>query len=177
KAQVGISDVDRGVYLDRAVTLARHPSENDERMMVRLLAYALHVPAEDDAGTLEFGRGVSDAEEPDLWRKNLRGEIEHWIDLGEPDERRVTKALGRSGRVSILGYRNAFAGWWDAHGDALSKHARLDVRSIDTNGARALGTLAERSMALTFTIQEGTAWVAGGSENLELPIRTYFAGT
>src|SRR5512140_3190997 len=91
RASLTVSDLDRGVYGQHSLTLARHPSETDERMMVRLLAFALHA---DEA--LEFGRGLSAEEEPDLVRRDLTGAIEQWIEVGLPDEKEIRKACGRS---------------------------------------------------------------------------------
>jgi len=91
KAELSIADIDRGYYRDHALTIARHPSETDERMMMRILAFALHA---DDA--LEFGRGLSADDEPDVWRRDLTGAVEQWIEVGLPDERVVRKACGRA---------------------------------------------------------------------------------
>src|ERR1700710_1536073 len=97
KAVIQIADMDRNYYRDHALTVARHPSETDERMMVRLLAFALHA---DD--TLLFGRGLAADDEPDLSRSDLTGVIRHWIDVGLPDERDVRKACGRADQVDVL---------------------------------------------------------------------------
>ena len=102
KATLQLADMDRGLYVDHAVTLARHPSETDERMMVRLLAYALHAPADTRDGALEFAKGLWDSDEPELWQKDLTGQIVHWIDIGQPDERRLLRASGRAARVTVL---------------------------------------------------------------------------
>src|SRR5258708_30643507 len=96
KAELTVSDLDRHHFATHALTIARHPSETDERMMVRLLAFALNA---DDA--LEFGRGLSSEDEADLVRRDLTGAIDAWIDVGLPDERRVRKASGRAARVVV----------------------------------------------------------------------------
>jgi uncharacterized protein YaeQ len=97
KVELSVADIDRGYYRDHSLTLARHPSETDERMMVRLLAFALHAdPA------LEFGRGLSAEDEPDLVRRDLTGASEQWIEVGLPDEPEVRKACGRSRAVSVM---------------------------------------------------------------------------
>src|SRR3954453_4408305 len=95
KARIQLADMDRSVYRDLEVTLARHPSETDERMMVRLLVYALNVPADTDDGGLEFAKGLWDPDEPWLGPRDLTGQIVHWIEVGQPDERRLLKASGR----------------------------------------------------------------------------------
>jgi uncharacterized protein YaeQ len=101
KADLQIADMDRHYYAGHALTLARHPSETDERMMVRLLAFALFA---DDA--LTFGKGMSSDDEPDLWHKDLTGEIKRWIEVGLPDERAIRKACGR-GDVVVISYGRA----------------------------------------------------------------------
>ena len=87
KAAVQVADIDRGYYADHELTLARHPSETEPRLMLRLLAFALNA-----AEGLEFGRGISTDDEPDLWQRDATGRILHWIDLGLPDERRLRRA-------------------------------------------------------------------------------------
>ena len=92
KANVQLSDIDRGVYGDHPLTIARHPSETDERMLIRLLAFALNVPEDNDHGALEFAKDMWDVEEPALWHKDLTGQIiEHWIEVGQPDEKRLLR--------------------------------------------------------------------------------------
>ena len=108
KVDLAVADIDRGYYHDHSLTIARHPSETDERMMIRLLAFALH-----SQDALEFGRGLSAADEPDLWRRDLTGAIEQWIDVGLPDEREVRKACGRAREVYVLAYGGrAVELWW-----------------------------------------------------------------
>jgi uncharacterized protein YaeQ len=96
KAALQIADMDRGFYADHALTLALHPSETEERLMMRLLAFALQVPADDHRGALQFARGLSDSDEPDLWQHDLTGQLLHWIEVGQPDDRRLAKACGRA---------------------------------------------------------------------------------
>ena len=92
KAALQIADMDRALYADHALTLALHPSETAERLMVRLLAFALQVPASDHGGALQFARGLSDSDEPDLWQHDLTGQLLHWMEVGQPDDRRLAKA-------------------------------------------------------------------------------------
>ncbi|HWS25207.1 MAG TPA: YaeQ family protein, partial [Xanthomonadales bacterium] len=113
KAELQISDLDRHYYETHTLTLAQHPSETGERVMVRLLAYALF--AADD---LDFGRGLSSDDEPDLWRKSLTGEIEQWIYLGQPEEARIRKACGRAREVVVIGYSGrSFSLWWEKNAE------------------------------------------------------------
>lgn len=166
KALLSIADIDRGYYRDHALTLARHPSETDERMMVRLLAFALHA---DDA--LEFGRGLSTEDEPDLWRRDLTGTILQWIDVGLPDERGVRKACGRSREVRILAYGGrAAALWWQANRGALERQDRLAISEVAPEASRALAEMAERSMQLQVTIQEGHVLVADGATSVPVDL-------
>ena len=98
KASLQVADMDRSLYADHALTLARQPSETDERLMVRVLAFALNVPADDHDGALQVARGATDADEPDLWQLSLAGEVRHWIELGQPDEHRLIKAAHAASR-------------------------------------------------------------------------------
>jgi uncharacterized protein YaeQ len=167
KADLAVADIDRGYYRDHVLRLARHPSETDERMMVRVLAFALHA---DDA--LEFGRGISTEDEPDLWRRDLTGSIEQWIEVGLPDEREVRKACGRASEVHVLAYGGrAVELWWQGVRDKLERQARLAVREVPLESSRALAQLAGRSMRLQVTIQEGHVFVADGETSVPVELR------
>ena len=169
RAELQVSDLDRGHFGTHALTLARHPSETDERMMVRLLAFALNA---DEA--LEFGRGLSAEDEPDLVRRDLTGAIELWIDVGLPDEREVRKASGRAREVKVYTYGGRSADlWWQQNGAALSRLPNLTVVDVPDAVAGAMEALAERTMRLDCTIQEGQVWLSGEGETLhfELPPR------
>ncbi len=113
KAALQLADVDRAIYADRQLTLARHPSETDERMMVRLLAFALNVPGDDGDGALEIAKGLWDPDEPELWQKDLTGRIVHWIEVGQPEERRLLKASARAERVSVYAFSHVALSWWE----------------------------------------------------------------
>ncbi len=162
KAHVQIADMDRGLYADHALTLARQPSETDERMMARVLAFALQVPADDHDGALTLARGMADAEEPDLWQKSLAGELRHWIEVGQPEERRITRACGRAERVTLYIYSSAASIWWAGMAGKLARLNNLQVWQIPAAQSQALATLAERSMQLQVTVQEGSVWVGNG---------------
>src|SRR4249920_1896129 len=126
KAELQVSDMDRHYYATHALTLAQHPSETNERLMVRLLAFALYADER-----LEFGRGLSSDDEPDLWRKSLTGEIEQWIELGQPDEQRIRKACGRARQVVVVNYGGRSADiWWDKIGTGLARSNNLTVIDI-----------------------------------------------
>lgn len=168
KARLQLADLDRGVYLDRALTLARHPSETDERMLMRLLAWALHTPADDAHGALEFANSLWDADEPDLWQKDLTGRIVHWIDVGLPDERRLLRAASRADRVSVLAYAPSTALWWRGIEGKVARARNLAVWQIDPADSRALGALAERGMHWHVTVQDGAVSVTAGERGAEL---------
>jgi uncharacterized protein YaeQ len=161
KAQLQLSDMDRNVYGEHALTLALHPSETEERMMVRLLAFALQVPADDRRGRLEFAKGLSDPDEPDLWQRDLTGELVQWIEVGQPDERRLQKASNRAERVTLYAYSAAVPVWWPALANRLTRANRLAVWQIPSAQSEALAALAERSMQLQVTVQDGHIWVSG----------------
>jgi uncharacterized protein YaeQ len=151
RAELSIADIDRAYYADHSLTIARHPSETDERMMVRILAFALHA-----GDRLEFGRGLSSEDEPDLWRRDLTGSIEHWIEVGLPDEREVRKACGRARSVDVLAYGGrAVDLWWEDAKRTLARQDQLEVRDISVEASKALAKMADRSMRLQVTVQEG----------------------
>jgi uncharacterized protein YaeQ len=167
KADLSVADIDRSYYADHFLTIARHPSETDERMMVRLLAFALHA----DEG-LAFGRGLSAEDEPDLWQRDLTGSIDKWIDVGLPDERDVRKACGRAREVHVLAYGGrAVELWWQAASDRLERQDRLGVSEVPLEASRALGPLASRSMRLQVTIQEGHVFVTDGATSVAVDLR------
>jgi uncharacterized protein YaeQ len=156
KASVQISDTDRNYYQNHALTLARHPSETDERMMVRLLAFALHAHE-----ALVFGKGLSTDDEPDLWRKDLTGAIQLWIDVGQPDEKRLRKACGRATEVVVYSYGGSAAAMWrEQIAPTLARTRNLAVRTIANDASQAMAKLAQRSMDLSYTVQDGQVWVA-----------------
>lgn len=159
KAELQVSDFDRNYYETHALTLAQHPSETEERVMVRLLAFALHA---DEA--LLFGRGLS-SEEPDLWRKDLTGQIELWIEIGQPDEQALRRACGRAGQVVVYTYSgNSAQTWWSKTGEALQRCVNLSVVDIDAASSKALAAFAQRGMQLQCFVQDGEVQVMSGGE-------------
>ncbi|WP_243049514.1 YaeQ family protein [Dyella sp. RRB7] len=151
KAELQVSDMDRHYYATHALTVARHPSETAERLMVRLLAFALYA---DDR--LEFGKGLSDEDEPALWRKAYTGEIEQWIELGQPDEARIRKACGRAQQVVVINYSGRSADiWWDKLAGTLHRNRNLTVLDIPAETVETLAAMSERGMRLQCLIQDG----------------------
>jgi uncharacterized protein YaeQ len=169
KANLQIADMDRAVYATHALTLARHPSETDERMMVRLLAFALNVPADDHDGALLLARGLSDTDEPDLWQHSLDGRLRHWIEVGQPaDERRLAKASGRADRVTLVCYSAAAAVWWAGMAPKVARLGNLVVWQLPAEQSQALAAMAARSMQLQITVQDGQIWVGDSSRSVEV---------
>ena len=172
KASVQISDIDRNVYGDFSVTIARHPSETDDRMMIRLLAFALNQPADSDHGALEFARDMWEADEPSLWQKDYTGSIVHWIEVGQPDERRLLRATSRVGRVSVYSFGSSTPIWWKGIEPKLTRVRNLSVWQIPWEQSQALAALAQRTMELQVTVQDGGIWVGDGTRSIEVaPVR------
>lgn len=168
KANLQIADMDRQIYVDHAVTIARHPSETDERMMVRLFALALNVPADDGQGTLELAKDLWDSDEPALWQRDLTGQLMHWIDVGQPDERRLLKASGRAGRVSVFSYSASTPIWWAGLANRVARARNVEVWQIEASASQALAALAQRSMQLQLSVQDGTAWIGDSTQTVEI---------
>jgi uncharacterized protein YaeQ len=172
KAQLQISDMDRGVYADHALTLALHPSETEERMMVRLIAFALNAPKDDHRGKLEFARGLSDTDEPDLWQHDLSGVLVHWIEVGQPDERRMLRAAARAEQATFIAYAASTPVWWAGVKNKLTRTERLAVWQLPAEQSQALAALAQRSMQLQISVQDGTLWCNAGERTVELALES-----
>lgn len=167
KIQLQVSDMDRHYYAEHALTVAQHPSETDQRVMVRLLAYALHADER-----LVFGRGISTDDEPDLWRHALDGQIEQWIDLGQPDEARIRRACGRAREVVVVGYSGrAFDLWWDKNASALARLDNLTVIDVSA-AADQLAPLLARNLDVQCLIQDGEVqWITAAGTVVMTPGR------
>jgi len=172
KADLQISDMDRHYYDNHVLTIARHPSETDERMMMRILAFALHAdPA------LTFGKGLSADDEPDLWQKDLTGAIDLWIEVGQPDEKRIMKACGRAARVVIYSYSATSHIWWSQTTSRVERAKNLEVYQLPSETSQALSLLAERTMQVQCTIQDAQAWITSGDESIAISLTTLKAAT
>ncbi len=172
KAELQIADMERNYYHDHALTLARHPSETDERMMVRMLAFALHAHE-----YLEFGQGMTEDDEADLWRKDLTGAIELWIDVGLPDEKLIRKACGRADQVVVYAYGGRVAEMWFAQNSSQFERLRnLTVINLPQASTRALAGLAQRTMQLQCTIQDGQAWISDQQRNVPVEPALWMGG-
>ncbi len=164
KADLQVADMERHYYHDHTLTLARHPSETDERLMVRLLAFALHAHE-----YLEFGQGMTADDEADLWRKDFTGAIELWIDVGLPDEKLVRKACARASQVVVYAYGGRAAEMWFAQNRAQFERLKnLAVVNLPQESTRALADLAQRTMQLQCTIQDGQVWLGDGNDSVQV---------
>ena len=155
KADLQIADMDRHYYADHALTIARHPSENDERMMVRVLMYALHAQE-----GIAFTKGLFDVDEPEVWVKDLTGEIKLWIDIGQPDETRMRKACSRADQVIVVCFNSSCEIWWKAIENKLTRLNNLTVMQLPNETSLALATLAQRAMQLQCMVQDGEVWIS-----------------
>jgi uncharacterized protein YaeQ len=170
KAELQIADMDRNYYQEHGLTLARHPSETDERMMVRLLAFALHAdPA------LTFTKGLFDTDEPDLWQKDLTGAIELWIEVGQPDEKRLMKACGRAEKVIVYSYSATSHIWYKGIANKLERAKNLTVINLPAEASVQLEQLATRNMQLQCTIQDGQVWLTDSVETVLVERETFKA--
>lgn len=164
KVNLQIADMDSHYYQTHALTVARHPSETDERLMVRLLAFMLYA-----SDSLTFGKGLSDGNEPALWQKDLTGAIELWLEVGLPDARELRKACGRAQQVALISYGRGADIWWKQNREALLRLKNLTVLNLLPNDTLALAKLASRSLDMQCTIQDELVMITaeGGSAQLE----------
>ena len=168
KVDLTVADMDRNYYANHALTLARHPSETDERMMLRVFAFALHAHE-----ALAFANSISADDEPDLWHKDLTGAIELWIDVGQPDEKLVRRACGRSRQVVIYNYGGKVAAmWWEQVRDKLDRTHNLTVMHVALDTSKALAKLAQRTMQLHCTIQDEHIWFSDAADTVAVDIVT-----
>lgn len=170
KADISITDMDRNYYQDHNLTIARHPSENDERMMLRIVAFIVNAHEQ-----LQFTKGLSDDEVPDLWQKSFSDEIELWIELGQPSDQRIKKGCNQSQQMMIYSYAdNSFEVWWKKEQNKLQAKQNLSVFTLPEALASTLANAVQRSMQMQVTIQDGQIWLTieggGTSECVEVTI-------
>lgn len=176
KANLQIADIDHGYYADHALTLARHPSETDERMMVRLVALALQAHQLQDIcngdGTLAFGAGLSDPEDPDVSLTDFTGTKRLWIEVGQPEEKPISKACNKADAVVLYAYSHSAEVWWKGITGKLNRLDKLQVWRIPAEQSQSLLPLAQRSMQLQATIQEGALLLSDGQHTVHIePLR------
>ncbi|WP_431109714.1 YaeQ family protein [Variovorax paradoxus] len=174
KAALAVADIDHGYYADHALTLARHPSETDERMMIRLVALALNAYKLQDVcqgdGTLAFGAGLSNVDEPDVWLRDFTGETKLWIEVGQPEDKPIIKACGKSDEVIVYCFNHAAEIWWRGIENKLTRPQNLSVYRVPTEASQALAALAQRSMQLQATIQENTLTLGDGTNSIDVEL-------
>jgi uncharacterized protein YaeQ len=163
KVQLQIADMDRHYYQDHSLMLAQHPSENDERMMVRLLAFALNA-----SDTLAFTKGLStEDDEPELWDRTLSGEINLWVEFGQSDEKWLRKAAGRAKQVRLYCYGGrSVPVWWKNSQQALQRYQNLSVVEIPEDAVTAMAKMVNRSMNLQCNISEGQVWLSNTEQSV-----------
>jgi len=169
KADIDISNLDTHYYQSHPLTVSRHPSENDQRMMIRLLAFALNAHER-----LQFTKGLCEEDEPDLWQKSLSDEIEVWIDLGQPDEKRVRKACARADKVVIYTYNERSAViWFEKIKDKINRFDHLSIYCIPDDAATAMSLMAKRNMQLQYMIQDGEVMCSDGENAITIQMNTF----
>lgn len=166
KADLQVADMDRHYYADHALTIARHPSETDERMMVRLLMLALYAQE-----GIAFTKGLFDVDEPEVWVKDLTGEIKLWIDIGQPDDARLRKACGRADQVVVVCYASSCEVWWKQIESKLTRLSNLTVLQLDVETSQQLAAMAERTMQLQCMVQDGEVWISTEGARVSVGLR------
>ncbi len=157
KVELSVIDMDRPYYETHKLTVAKHPSETDERLMLRLLAFALNAEEQ-----LEMTKGISTDDEPDIWRKSLSGELKLWVALGLPGEKIIRQSCGKASEVIIYSYGRTAEMWWDKTRNSTARFDNLSVMNIPETAMGELGELASRTMQLQVTIQDGDVMVSEG---------------
>lgn len=174
KAEIALADIDHGCYTDLSLTLARHPSETDERMMMRLVALALHAHEVHDLcggdAKIGFGAGLSSPDEPDVQLVDFTGRTRLWIEVGQPDDKPLSKACSKADQVIAYTYGPSAEVWWRGIENKVTRLDRLQVWRVPADQAQALTALAARTMHLSATVQEGQLTLTdaeGASASLE----------
>ncbi|MEO7392171.1 MAG: YaeQ family protein [Ramlibacter sp.] len=176
KANLAIADIDHAYYADHQLTLARHPSETDERMMIRLVALALNAHRLQSEcggdGVLAFGAGLSNPEDPDVSLRDFTGLTRLWIEVGQPEDKPLSKACGKADQVSVYCFNHAAEVWWRGIETKLTRLQNLSVYRVPTAASQALAALAQRSMQLQATVQEGALMLGDGARSVDIePLR------
>ncbi len=156
KVELGVSDVDHGYYADHALTVARHPSETDERMVVRLLAFGLRAHRLSDVdGELAFGPGLSTPGVPDLRLADYTGRILEWVNVGQPDERALGKAASQADQVLLFPFAAGVATWWRTVGPKVAGLSNLSVMQIPNAAVQQLAQAVDRRVSAQVMVIEG----------------------
>lgn len=164
KVDLGVSDVEHGYYADHALTVARHPSETDERMVVRLLAFGLRAHRLNDVdGELTFGAGLSTPGVPDLRLADYTGRILEWIDVGQPDERALAKAAGQAEQVLLFPFASSVTTWWRTVGPKVAGLPNLSVVQIPHAAVQQLAQTVDRRISAQVMLLEGQVTMSIGA--------------
>lgn len=170
KCELNISDMDRHYYQSHSLTVARHPSEGDLRMMIRIIAFAINAHEQ-----LQFTKGLSTKDEPDLWQKSLSDEVELWIDLGQLDEKRLRQACGKAQQVIIYTYNDKQAQPWQMlMAPHFIRHKNLKVCHIASEFAMQLEAMVDKQMEMQVSIQDGEIFVSCADAQLEMQVQQVF---
>ncbi|MBR9727457.1 YaeQ family protein [Shewanella intestini] len=168
KTTLQIADMDRHYYCDHNLTVAQHPSETDERLMVRLLAFVLNA-----SDTLAFSKGLCVDDEAELWDVSLSGEINLWVAFGQPDEKWLRKAAGRSKSVMLYTYGGRSVPiWWQQNQSAFNRYDNLTVVNIPEDAVKAMAAFVERTMTLQFSLSEGEILLSNAHDSLTIELET-----
>lgn len=171
KIELQLSDTDRHCYETCYLTLAQHPSETLQRMMVRLLVYGINYHQD-----LSFTRGLSSTDEPELWQVGPDGVVEHWIELGQASPDRLRKAVSRAPKISLYAYGREVDVWWDKQGQALGELPKVSVWRFHDNDVAQLDMFVNRNMQLSLTISEGALFLSDNEHHLTLQVNRLDAG-
>lgn len=165
KVDLQLVDTDRNIYDSCKLTLAQHPSETQERMMVRLLAYAVNYHQD-----LDFSKGLSSQDEPDLWQISPSGEIENWIEVGQASAERMRKGISRSPQVKLYAYGSEVDIWWGKAKSQYEKLPHIEVWQFDSAQTKQLDLMVERKMSLTLSISAGELYLNSDDQALSLDL-------
>ena len=166
KAELQIANLDQHYYANHNLTIARHPSENEQRMMVRVLAFVVHASEH-----LSFCKGISTDNEPDLWQRSLTDDIELWIELGQVDEKRIRKACGRSREVYLYTYGgNSAHIWWQQLQNKVSSIDNLKVYNIPEEQVGQLSKMVARGMSIQATIEDDEIWLSSNAADCRIQL-------
>ena len=174
KVQLELADMDRHIYAEHSLTLARHPSETDERMLMRLLAFALNAPADNERGELQIAKDMWDPDEPGLWQKDHTGQLVHWIEVGQPDEKRLLRVSARCEKVTVYCFSSSATVWWEGIRNKLTRAQNLEVWQVPAEESEALGAMARRSMQVLVTVQDGSVYISQDDSSVEIHLRKLY---
>ncbi len=162
KLKIALTDLDRNYYNTLNLTIAQHPSETLERMMARILAFCINAQE-----SLSFTKGLSSAEEPDLWAHTLDGRVALWIDVGEPAVDRIKKATRIAQTVKVYSFNSKSDVWWIQEQEKF-KQLTASIFQFQWKDIQTLAKLAQRTMDISVTITENSAYIATESGECEV---------